>query len=96
MPCRDDWVGPVSSYDYKHEAALQKRNDELAKLLCSLCREVENGGLNDIMPKPVVSWWKKHKAADEAREKAERDAKKAKYDQLKDEWEKLGEELGLD
>lgn len=66
MPCRDG--GPSAYTDENSD--LRKRNDELAQMLCSLCRLLE-GRKELLVHLPYVigleQWWTEHKRIDAAR-----------------------------
>lgn len=67
MPC-NDWQNST-----QFESG---RADELARMLCRLCRWLENNDAWPIkdMPK-LTSWWKAHKKLDEERRQARRKRK---------------------
>jgi hypothetical protein len=54
MPCRDDY-----RYEPNYEAEkLQKRNDILARLLCSACRLLVSNKIT--LPSELDEWYVKH------------------------------------
>ena len=55
-------------------AELTERNNHLAQMLCSICRQFEARGLN--VPQVALEWWTEHKWMDEAREKASAELRK--------------------
>lgn len=61
MPCRDG--GPS---EYEVRTNLQDDVDQLTRMLCSLCRKVEEYDEPE-MPHNVRVWWNDHKEADERR-----------------------------
>ena len=77
MPCSDGYNPPCDMNEllernlfYNQVLSLKNRNDEMAKLLCMLCRHSEN----KTMPTPdetvrLANWWKEHRQFDEDRRK---------------------------
>lgn len=45
----------------------QNRNDELARLLCSVLQIVHDSGVMNMMPQDVQHWWRLHQIADDVR-----------------------------
>jgi hypothetical protein len=67
MPCNDG--GP--SYD--PAPALKKRLNKATRLLCELCAKLESAQQLEKFATPgVLTWWRRHKRADERRREAER------------------------
>lgn len=71
MPCYD----PRNTYDYgRQEAKLEI--DNLTRMLCELCTELEK---DNKFPRHVVpglsAWWKEHRELDKIRKKIERKMK---------------------
>lgn len=64
MPCSDGgWAGEEDRLsNYKCIDDLKERNDELAQLLCSACRHIEE--FCESMPEEVAVWWVHHKQFD--------------------------------
>jgi hypothetical protein len=90
MPCHDDRESPAAQTSTIK--GLQARNDELAQLLCSLCRvfpEVARTGTERPGPIPwppkVLEWWAKHEAQDRARLDALRKQYRDKVKEMDDE-----------
>jgi hypothetical protein len=82
MPCRDDRDDAWVARD------LSERNDKLARINCTLLRELE--ALNDgtieaiILKDPEVgAWWHEHKEFDRKRKLAEEKARKAEAEKAR-------------
>lgn len=66
MPCSDSRESPAAIQSTVD--GLRNRNDELAQLLCSMCRKAETSAFpHKDWPPKVYAWWQKHKAEDVAR-----------------------------
>ena len=79
MPCRDNW-GTAEDF-----AEYQRKIDKLTRMLCGLCKVVEDftDGDDDVMVidkvKNLRKWWNAHQAADrkrEARQKVEKEKRR--------------------
>lgn len=72
MPCRDYDDNGASTIAY-----YRQRNDEFARMLCSMCAEFEARGIK--LPPGVAPWYERHKEADmramEAKRKQEKEDK---------------------
>lgn len=83
MPCRDardDDVWLIRDY--------AERNDKLARINCTLLRELEaldDGTVEAIVLKypEVGEWWREHKVADSRRLAAEEKARKAEMEKAR-------------
>ena len=70
MPCRD-WEGHDDNSDYylRDLHAAQRKNDQLAQMLCALCGKLEGTVAKGLIASTpgLERWWKAHKKADELR-----------------------------
>jgi uncharacterized protein (UPF0548 family) len=71
MPCRD-WEG-VTPQD-EVQAQLQRKNDELANMLCTMCRMFKGTTRFRDAPQAIKDWWKTHEAQDKVRVERDRAA----------------------
>lgn len=77
MPCSSsEGMGRDCSHDagaerraYDEALAARREADELARMLCDLCREVEEDGQDHLFTRRIKEWWRLHKAQD-ARQRA--------------------------
>ncbi len=71
MPCYDSRNEPEYIYAEKNKEieSLRKRNDELTRMLCGLCTEIELAErwtfINSVPG--LTWWWEEHKAFDRKR-----------------------------
>ena len=76
MPCEYDDCG-------ESERELKKELDLATRLLCTLCKLVENGGYTGFIKnsgQELVDWWAKHKKMDRKREAREKEELQENHD----------------
>ena len=80
MPCQDDY--PSHTVEYRDKPETKKRLDLVTRLLCALCKKLENTGYPNYIAAvekgELATWWKTHKKIDAAREAREVKQKAAK------------------
>lgn len=71
MPCYDHRTSPsyMSEQMEQQRAQLQKRNDELAEMLCGLCRFAPQAAINSVPG--LALWWEEHRQFDANRPRGE-------------------------
>lgn len=91
MPCRD------YPSDDQWEASQQRdRADKLARMLCTLCGQLESARIwNDYGSTEIHEWWKEHKEQDRKRLAAEAKRQAEEHDLKMREYKRLKKELGI-
>lgn len=88
MPC--ECAGMDSGPSYKEEA------DKVTDLLCQVCRLIEDHNLETLWVDGLKTWWKRHKAEDNARLKEEQRQEQIQREYKMAQFLKLKKELGVD
>lgn len=95
MPC-NDWGGPGRTCDGTCNQEYKKRTDQLARMLCGLCKAQQALGTGNLILKipGLATWWKEHQEADRKRAEYEKKAKADRRKRKEQELQKLAKELG--
>lgn len=76
-----EWVHKAANDMY----GTPKRLDEATQMLCAMCQDADEAVIYDArdpMCRKLADWWEEHQAADRQREKAEREARVRRLNDL--------------